>query len=100
MQFDFSRLQRGDVIAAIGGMTLLVSLFLPWFDGKQGSAIHENLCGESSCSSFDTFHLFTLCVIPGLDLLLPAAAGAPLILGWIIIRGRELPSPPGEVTAI
>ena len=100
MQFDFSRLQRGDVIAAIGGLTLLVSLFLSWFEVKQGSAIRENLCGSSSCSAFDTFHLFTFLVIPGLDLLLPAAAAAPLILVWIIIRGHELSWPPGEVTAI
>ena len=102
MQFDFSRLQRGDVIAAIGGLVLLLSLFLPWFSVDAGPPANENLCGvgETSCTAFETFKFLTFFVVPGLDLLLPAAAAAPLILVWIIIRGHELSWPPGEVTAI
>jgi hypothetical protein len=100
--FDFSRLQRGDVIAAIGGLVLLISLFLPWFSVDALPPASENLCGErvQSCSAFDTFRFFTFLIVPGLDLLLPAAAAAPLILIWIIVRGHELSWPPGEVTAI
>jgi hypothetical protein len=99
MRFDFSRLRRGDIISALGGATLLVSLFLPWY-GVDTQA--TSLCGQGqeSCSAFDTFHLFTVFVIPGLDLLLPAAAVAPFILVWIIVRGHELSWPPGELTAI
>jgi hypothetical protein len=102
MQLDFSRLQRGDVIAAIGGLVLLISLFLPWFGVDAGPPANENLCGHgvTSCTAFDTFRFFTVLIIPGLDLLLPAAAAAPLILVWIIVRGHQLSWPPGEVTAI
>jgi hypothetical protein len=102
MEFDLRRLQRGDVIAAIGGAILLVSLFLPWFSVDAAPPASENLCGvgETSCTAFETFHFFTFFIIPGLDLLLVAAAAAPLILVWIIARGHELSWPPGEVTAI
>jgi hypothetical protein len=99
---DFSRLQAGDVIAAFGGALLLISLFLPWFGVDVAPPASENLCGagKDSCTAFDTFHLFTVLIIPGLDLLLPAAAAAPLILVWIMARGHKLSWPPGEVTAI
>jgi hypothetical protein len=98
-QFDLSRLQRGDVASAVGGLVLIVSLFLPWF-GVDTSATELCGAGKTSCTSFQTFHLFTAFIIPGLDLLLPAAAAAPLILIWIIARGHQLSWPPGEVTAI
>jgi hypothetical protein len=100
--FDFSRLQSGDVIAATGGAILLLSLFLKWFSVDAAPPASANVCGvgKESCTAFDTFHFFTVLIIPGLDLLLPAAAAAPLILVWIIIRGHQLSWPPGEVTAI
>jgi hypothetical protein len=99
MRFDFSRLRRGDVISALGGLVLFVSLFLPWF-GVDTSATQLCGSGKESCSAYDTFKLFTTFIVPGLDLLLTAAAVAPFILVWIIIRGHELSWPPGEVTAI
>jgi hypothetical protein len=94
MNIDFSRLQRGDLISALGGFVLLVSLFLKWFTVDSGPPANENLCGigKSSCTAFQTFNI--------LDLLLVAGALAPFILVWIIIRGHELSWPPGEVTAI
>jgi hypothetical protein len=98
---DFRRLGPGDVIAAAGGLILLLSLFLPWFGPEVPK---ENLCGraEDSCTAFETFSFLSVSLppIPGLDLLLPAAAAAPWILVWIMIRGHELTWPPGEVTAI
>jgi hypothetical protein len=90
--FDFSRLHRDELIAAAAGLLLFVSLFLPWF----GVDLDENqtLCGpaKDSCTAFETFNI--------LDILLVAAAAAPWILIWILIRGHELSWPPGEVTAI
>jgi hypothetical protein len=87
---DFKRLGNGDKVAATGGVLLLVSLFVAWF-GASGT---ENLCGsgQDSCTAFETFSI--------LDLLLLAAAMAPLILVWIVIRGHQLSWPPGEVTMI
>lgn len=90
--FDFSRLNRDELIAAAAGLLLFLSLFLPWF----GVDLDENqtLCGATSdsCTAFETFNI--------LDILLVAAAAAPWILIWILIRGHELSWPPGEVTAI
>jgi hypothetical protein len=48
--------------------------------------------GESSCSGWDTF--------PIMRFLLIAAALAPFILAWIVIRGHALSWPRGELTAI
>ena len=99
---DFGRLGRGDIVAAIGGLLLFISMFLPWFSVDAGPPESENLCGEgvNSCSGYDTFSFFTALIIPGMDLLLTAAAIAPLILVWIVIRGHTLSWPPGEVTMI
>ena len=99
MGLDFRRLQRGDLISLLGGLLLLVSLFLPWY-GVDTSATQLCGAGKDSCTAFDTFKLFTALIIPGMDLLLPAAAVAPFILVWIISRGHQLSWPPGEVTAI
>jgi hypothetical protein len=90
--FNFSRLNRDDLIAGAAGLLLFISLFLPWF----GVDLDENqtLCGATSdsCTAFETFNI--------LDILLVAGAAAPFILIWILIRGHELSWPPGEVTAI
>src|SRR5688500_310422 len=91
-RFDFGRLERGDIISAVGALVLLISLFLPWFsvDLQEG----ENLCGATAetCTAWETFNI--------LDFVLLAGCAAPFILVWIIIRGHELSWPPGEVTAI
>jgi hypothetical protein len=92
MDFDLRRLERGDILSAIGGLLMVISLFLPWFSVD----LNENqvLCGagNDSCTAWETFNV--------LDFLLIAGACAPLILVWIIARGHELSWPPGEVTAI
>ena len=99
---DFGRLGRGDKVAAAGGLLLFISMFLPWFSVDALPPESENLCGErvESCSGYDTFSLFTSLIIPGMDLLLTAAAIAPWILVWIVIRGHSLSWPPGELTMI
>jgi hypothetical protein len=91
-RIDFGRLERGDIISGIGGLVLLVSLFLPWFSVDLAEG--ENLCGATAdtCTAWQTFNI--------LDFLLLAGCAAPFILVWIIIRGHELSWPPGEVTAI
>jgi hypothetical protein len=95
---DFGRLGRGDIIAALGGLLLLASMFIKWFGVSKGKP--ENLCGagKTSCTGYDTFHFFTVLIIPGMDLLLTAAAIAPWILVWIVVRRHQLSWPPGEVT--
>src|SRR2546425_2871562 len=77
-------------------------MFVKWFGVDAGPPANENLCGagKHSCTGYDTFHLFAAAIIPGMDLLLTAAAVAPWILVWIVIRGHTLSWPPGEVTMI
>ena len=55
---------------------------------------------QGHCTGYDTFHFFAALIIPGMDLLLTAAAVAPWILVWIVVRGHKLSWPPGEVTMI
>jgi hypothetical protein len=92
MDIDLSRLQRGDIISGIGGLILLMSLFLPWYSVDLGENV--SLCGAAndSCTAWQTFKF--------LDFLLLAGCAAPFILVWIIARGHKLSWPPGEVTAI
>ena len=85
---DFRRLGPGDIVAAISGLLLFISLFVHWFS-VSGT---ENLCGRPDCTGFQTFTV--------LDVLLVLAGFAPWILVWIVVRGHELSWPPGEVTAI
>jgi hypothetical protein len=97
---DFRRLGRGDIVAAGGGLLLVLSMFVKWFEAKQ--PVIEPLCGrgQRSCTGYDTFTFFTAFIIPGMDLLITAAAVAPWILVWIVIRGHRLSWPAGEVTMI
>ncbi len=96
---DFSRLDRNRVLlGAFGGGVLLISiLFLPWYsltDTPERAQQGAWICGEGefSCTGFETF--------PILRWLLLAAAFAPLILAWILVRGHKLSWAPGEVTMI
>lgn len=96
---DFSRLDRNRVIlGALGGSMLLLSLlFLPWYsltDTDQRDQQNAWICGpgEFECTGFETF--------PIMRWLLIAAAFAPLILAWILVRGHELSWAPGELTMV
>jgi hypothetical protein len=99
---DFSRLNRGRVlVGAIASLLLIIAiLFLPWYSydlngiEKPVSQSDAWICGsgETSCTGFETF--------PILRWLLLLAALAPLILGYILVRGHRLSYPPGEMTMI
>ena len=96
---DFSQLSRSEVVGIIVGLIMVGSLFLEWFSLETGEEIERNepddwVCGEgeNSCTGFETF--------PVLRWLLIAAAAAPLILSWIVVRGHQLTWPRGELTAI
>ena len=102
---DFSRLDRNRVLlGAFGGGLLLISLlFLPWYSlahsvsRNHASSSYDSgtfICGtdDFKCTGFETFPLNRW--------LLLLAALAPLILGWIIVRGHKLSWPPGELTMV
>jgi sorbitol-specific phosphotransferase system component IIC len=98
---DFSRLDRNRVLlGGIGSIVLLVStLFLPWYSlthlvGNTRAEQNAWICGANdySCTGFDTFPIMRWLVLAG--------ALAPLILGWILIRGHKLSWAPGELTMV
>jgi hypothetical protein len=85
------------VVGGLASILLVVSiLFLPWFSltETETRSADDFLCGEGeyTCTGFETF--------PIMRWLLLAAALAPLILAWIIVRGHELTWPPGELTMV
>jgi hypothetical protein len=89
---NFSRLGRGELIAAIGAVLLALGLFLPWYETNPGNR-HAAIDGARGTLSGWTVHSI-------LHWLLLAAAAAPLILAWVILRDHELSWPRGELTAV
>lgn len=98
---DTSKLDRSEIIGMVAAVVLVIALFLEWFSlstdpsvVQRGSDPANWACGvgNSSCSGWDTF--------PIARWLLLAAAAAPFILAWIVLRGHALSWPRGELTAI
>jgi hypothetical protein len=87
-----ARLGRAELIAAVGGVLLAAGVFLPWYrtDPDNPNAMVDGASG--SLSGWE--------VHPVLRWLLLAAATAPFILIWIVIREHELSWPRGELTAV
>lgn len=95
---DTSKLSRSELVGVIAGLVLVGSLFLEWYSLETGGVERDEpddwVCGvgDNSCTGFETF--------PILRWLLIAAAFAPLILSYIVVRGHKLSWPRGELTAI
>jgi hypothetical protein len=89
---NFSRLGRGELVAAAGGLLLAICVFLPWYETDPDNP-NALIDGERGALSAWDVH-------PILRLLLLAAAAAPLILVWIVVRDHELSWPRGEMTAV
>jgi hypothetical protein len=100
-ELDATKLDRSEIVGMAAAVVLVVSVFLEWFSlttdpnvVQRGGDSGNWACGvgETSCSAWDTF--------PILRFLLLAAAAAPFILSWIVIRGHALSWPRGELTAV
>jgi hypothetical protein len=88
---DVSKLQRGEIIAAVGGVLLAISIFRPAYS----PSANPNAIVEGSRDAVSAWQVHD--IVRWLYLL---AAAAPLILGYIILRDHELSWPRGEVTAV
>jgi hypothetical protein len=89
---NLGRLGRGEFLAVLGGVLLALGVFVPWYATNPDNR-NANIGGaRGSFSAWDAH--------PILHWLLLAAAVAPLILAWIIIRDHELSWPRGEMTAV
>ncbi|HEY6672301.1 MAG TPA: hypothetical protein VIZ91_07350 [Solirubrobacterales bacterium] len=98
---DTSKLGRSEIIGMVAAAVLVLGLFLEWYSLSTDPSVVQRggdpanwACGvgDSSCSGWETF--------PIMRWLLLAAAAAPFILSWIVIRGHALSWPRGELTAI
>ncbi len=85
------RLSRSEWIAVSGGLLLIVAIFLPWY----GTSDNPNAEIDGERGDFSAWQ-----VHPILRWLLLAAALAPLILAYIVVRDHELSWPRGELTAV
>jgi hypothetical protein len=90
---DFSQLDRGELIAVLGGAILGLSVFLAWYTLGDKYTVLGNCRGpNSSCTAWNSLLI--------LRFLFLIAALAPAVLAWIILRGHALSWPRGEMTAI
>jgi hypothetical protein len=85
------KLDRGEVVAIVGGILLAIAIFLAWY-GTSGSPFSKVGGGAGDHSAWQ--------VHPILRWLLLAAAAAPLILAWIIVREHTLSWPRGQMTMV
>jgi hypothetical protein len=90
---DFSKLERGEIVAMVGGAILAISLFLTWYKtGNANSTIGDIKGADKNATAWE--------VLTIMRYLLLAGAAAPTILSWIIVRGHKLSWPRGELTAV
>ena len=89
---SLSRLGRGELLAVLGGLLLALGVFLPWYETNPDN---RNANVDGAMGAFSAFDAH-----PILRWLLLAAALAPMILAWVIIRDHQLSWPRGEMTAV
>jgi hypothetical protein len=80
------------MIAIAGGLIMALGLFLTWYHLKNGNVSVGAHKGPDDLSGFQVHTIIRWLLI--------AAAAAPLILAWIILRGHALSWPRGEMTAV
>jgi hypothetical protein len=90
---DLSQLDRGELIAAVGGALLALSVFLAWYTLGNAYAVLNGCHGpNSSCSGWDSLTIMRFVLL--------LAAAAPAVLAYVIVRGHALSWPRGELTAV
>jgi hypothetical protein len=85
-------LQRSELIAIVGGLLMALGLFLTWYHLKNPNVSVGDHRGPANLTGFQVHTIIRW--------LLLAAAAAPLILAYIIVRGHALSWPRGEMTAV
>ena len=90
---NLSRLGRGEYLAVLGGLLLALGVFLPVVRDQPGQSQRQRSTALAGRSRAGT-------ALPILRWLLLAAAVAPLILAWVILRDHQLSWPRGEMTAV
>jgi hypothetical protein len=86
------KLTRNEFVAMAGGVLVGIGVFLNWYETNAGN-VAANVNGMKGAFSAWDVH-------PILRWLLLAAAVAPFILAYIIVRGHQLSWARGEMTAV
>ncbi len=90
---DLRALNRGELLAVLGGVLIGISIFLSWYSLGNGFTQLNGCRGPNgSCTAWHALLIARF--------LLLATAVAPLILAWIVARGHALSWPRGELTAV
>ena len=90
---DPRALNRGELLAIVGGILLGISLFLAWYSlGNKFAQLNSCHGPNSSCTGWQSLTVMRYVLLAG--------AVAPLILAWVILRGHALAWPRGELTAV
>ena len=90
-----SRVSRHEIVAMVGGALLAAGLFLPWYDAITKRASINGVPGTEEGKVFTGFEVHDI-----QRWLWIAAAAAPFILAYIVIRGHKLSWARGEMTAV
>jgi hypothetical protein len=89
---DLRRISTSEILAALGGLLLVLGVFLPWYSPNTQNR-NANVNGiRTSVSAYDAHTIMRWLLI--------AAAAAPIILLWVVIRDHQLSWPRGEMTAV
>jgi hypothetical protein len=89
---DVRRITTSEIIAAVGGVLLALSVFVKWYEARPENP-NANINGMKGVVSAWDAHTI-------LRYLLLAAALAPIVLLYIVVRDHELSWPRGEMTAV
>ena len=87
------KLTNTELVAMLGGLLLGVGLFIKWYEAVSPNV--TDLGGNDGIGTYSGWDAH-----PTMRWLLLAAAVAPFILAYIIMRGHALSWPRGEMTAV
>jgi hypothetical protein len=89
---DVRRITFSEIIAAVGGVLLALSVFVKWYEARPENA-NANINGmKGVVSAWDAHAILRYVFL--------LAALAPIVLLYIVVRDHELSWPRGEMTAV
>jgi hypothetical protein len=87
-----SKVSTSELIAALGGILLGIGIFLPWYVPNKANRNAVVANSRDAVSAWDAHTILRFFFL--------AAAIAPLILLYIVLRDHQLSWPRGELTAV